>query len=139
MAGPVAGRGKVPIRQRGGGGSGSCESYLSGERCQRDVLVEALGAEAEACSGCDVCEGVARAESPVADAVVSWLSRRRRRYTPAQAVAVLAGTARAAPVPWHPVREPVFGLLVRWRREEIEEALDELRAAGWLRILRRGP
>ena len=139
MAGPVSGGGKVAARQRGGGESGFWESYLSGERCRRDVLVEALGTEAEACSGCDVCDGVARAESPVATALVSWLSRRRRRYTTAQAVAVLAGTARAAPVPWHPAREPVFGLLNAWQREEIEEALDELRNAGWLRIIRRGP
>ena len=85
-----------------------------------------------------MCDGVARAESPVATAVVHWLSRTRRRYTTAQA-AVLAGTARAAPVPWHPGREPVFGLLNAWQREEIEEALNELRAAGRLRIIKRGP
>jgi hypothetical protein len=82
---------------------------------------------------------VARAESPVAEAVVRWLSRRRRRYTPGQAAAVLAGTARTAPVPWHPGREPVFGLLGDWRREEIEEALEELSAAGRLGVIQRGP
>jgi ATP-dependent DNA helicase RecQ len=114
-------------------------ALLSGERCRRAVLVEALGAHLEACPGCDVCDGLARTESPVADAVVHWLSRRRRRYTPAQAAAVLAGTARTAPVPWHPAREPVFGSLRAWRREEIEEALDELAAAGRVRVIRRGP
>jgi len=133
-----AGISGIPGAQAGEAGT-SWKSYLSGERCRRDVLVEALGAEAESCSGCDVCDGVARAESPVAEVITGWLSRRRRRYTPAQAVAVLAGTARAAPVPWHPAREPVFGLLAAWRREEIEEALDELRAAGRLRVIRRGP
>ena len=114
-------------------------AFLSGRRCRRAVLVESLEAHLEACSGCDVCDGVARAESPVAEAVVRWLSRRRRRYTPAQAVAVLAGTAREAPVPWHPRREPVFGLLAAWRREEIEEALEEIRATGRLRVIKRGP
>ncbi|NBB91235.1 MAG: DEAD/DEAH box helicase [Spirochaetes bacterium] len=114
-------------------------ALLSGERCRRAVLVEALGAHLEACPGCDVCDGVARRESPVAEAIVSWLSRRRRRYTPGQAAAVLAGTARTAPVPWHPAREPVFGLLRSWRREEIEEALEELKAAGRLWVIRRGP
>ncbi|MFW5797955.1 MAG: helicase-related protein, partial [Spirochaetota bacterium] len=123
----------------GDGDGGSWESYLSGERCRRQVLIEALGAEAEACSGCDVCDGVARAESPVAVAIVSWLSHRRRRYTAAVAAAVLAGTARTAPVPWHPAREPTFGLLRAWRREEIEEALDELAAGGRVRVIRRGP
>ncbi|NBF40670.1 MAG: hypothetical protein GVY14_09660, partial [Spirochaetes bacterium] len=48
-------------------------------------------------------------------------------------------TARTVPVPWHPGREPVFGLLGTWRREEIEEALEELRAVGRLRVIRRGP
>jgi ATP-dependent DNA helicase RecQ len=117
----------------------SWSALLSGRRCRREVLVEALGAHLEVCPGCDVCDGVARAESPVAEAVVRWLSRRRRRYTPGQAAAVLAGTARTAPVPWHPGRESAFGLLGAWRREEIEEALDELRAAGRLRVIRRGP
>lgn len=42
-------------------------------------------------------------------------------------------------MPWHPGREPVFGFLGAWRGEEIEEALDELRAAGRLRVIRRGP
>ena len=49
------------------------------------------------------------------------------------------GVARTAPVPWHPWREPAFGLLGDWHREEIEEALDELRAAGRLGVIRRGP
>jgi ATP-dependent DNA helicase RecQ len=120
-------------------GPGPLTHYLRGDRCRREILVEALGAEAEACSGCDVCDGVARVESPVAAAIVSWLRRRRRRYPPGQATAVLAGTARTAPVPWHPGREPVFGLLGDWHREEIEQALDELRAAGRLRVIRRGP
>ncbi|NBF40662.1 MAG: hypothetical protein GVY14_09620 [Spirochaetes bacterium] len=114
-------------------------AFLSGDRCRRDVLVEALGAHLEVCPGCDVCNGVARAESPVVQANVNWLSRRRRRYTPAQAAAVLPGTARTASVPWHPGREPVFGLLGTWRREEIEEALEELFAAGRLRVVQRGP
>ncbi len=117
----------------------SWSAFLSGRRCRRAVLVEALGAHLEVCPGCDVCDGVARVESPVAEAVVRWLSRRRRCYTPGQAAAVLAGTASTAPVPWHPAREPVFGFLGTWRREEIEEALDELRAAGRLRVIRRGP
>jgi superfamily II DNA helicase RecQ len=118
---------------------GPLTRYLRGDRCRREILVEALGAEPEACSGCDVCDGVARRESPVAEAIVSWLRRRRRRYTTGQAAAVLAGTARTAPVPWHPGREPVFGLLADWRTEEIEEALDELSAAGRLGVIRRGP
>ena len=117
----------------------SWSAFLSGRRCRRAVLVEALGAHLEVCPGCDVCDGVARAESPVAETVKYWLSRRRRRYTPGQATALFAGTARTAPVPWHPGREPVFGLLADWRREEIEEALEELQAAGRLRVIRRGP
>lgn len=118
---------------------GPLTRYLRGDRCRRQVLVEALGADLEVCPGCDVCDGVARAASPVAEAIVSWLRRRRRRYTPGQAAAVLAGTARMAPVPWHPRREPVFGLLADWRTEEIEEALDELSAAGRLGVIRGGP
>ncbi|NBB90989.1 MAG: hypothetical protein GVY23_07250 [Spirochaetes bacterium] len=132
MAGP-------PTAPGAAGKAGPLTRYLGGDRCRRAVLVEALGAEPQACSGCDVCEGVARAESPVAEAIVGWLLRRRRRYTPAQAAAVLAGTARTAPIPWHPAREPVFGWLADWRREEVEEALDELTAARRLRVVRRGP
>ena len=137
VSGPVGTAG--PVREPAAGDSGPLTRYLRGDRCRRVVLVEALGAHLEACSGCDVCDGVARRESPMAARILRWLSRRRRRYTPAQAVAVLAGTARAAPVPWHPRREPVFGLLDAWRREEIEEAIDELRATGRLRVIKRGP
>jgi hypothetical protein len=55
--------------------------------------------------------------------------------TPGQAAAVLAGTARTAPGPWHAAWEPVFGILGGWRREEIGEAVEELRAAGRFRII----
>ncbi|NBB90985.1 MAG: hypothetical protein GVY23_07230 [Spirochaetes bacterium] len=68
-------------------------TFLASECCRRAVLVEALGAHLEVCTGCDVCNGVSRAE---------------------------------APVPWHPTREPAYGLLRAWRSEEIEEALEEL-------------
>jgi ATP-dependent DNA helicase RecQ len=114
-------------------------AFLSGRRCRRAVLVEALGAEPEACSGCDVCDGAARADAALTAAILRWLSRRRRRYTPAQAAAVLAGTARTAPVPWSPELEPTWSLLAEWTREEIEEALEEIRAAGRLRVIKRGP
>ena len=39
-------------------------AFLSGPRCRRAVLVEALRSHLDVCSGCDVCDGVARAESP---------------------------------------------------------------------------
>lgn len=145
MAGPAGAAAAAftpgaPDGTRGSAGTpGPLTRYVRGDRCRREVLVEALGAEPEACSGCDVCDGVARVESPVAAAISGWLRRRRRRYTPAQAAAVLAGTARTAPVPWHPAREPVFGLLEDWPREEIDEALEELRAAGRLEVIRKGP
>ncbi len=119
--------------------AGALAAFLRGTRCRRTVLVEALGAEAESCSGCDVCEGSASPESPVARRIATWLTRRRRRYTPATAAAVLAGTARQAPVPWAPQREPVFGLLSDWAFEEIEEALAEVSASERLRVIRRGP
>ncbi|MFW5797735.1 MAG: DEAD/DEAH box helicase [Spirochaetota bacterium] len=119
--------------------AGALAAFLRGTRCRRTVLVEALGAEAESCSGCDVCEGSASPESPVARRIATWLTRRRRRYTPATAAAVLAGTARRAPVPWAPQREPVFGLLSDWAFEEIEEALAEVSASERLRVIRRGP
>jgi hypothetical protein len=34
----------------------SWSALLSGRRCRREVLVEALGAHLEVCPGCDVCE-----------------------------------------------------------------------------------
>ncbi|MFP4705290.1 MAG: RecQ family ATP-dependent DNA helicase [Spirochaetaceae bacterium] len=134
--------GRTPAMQLPGAvpaATGPLAAFLRGTRCRRTVLVEALGAEAESCSGCDVCEGSASPESPVARRIATWLTRRRRRYTPATAAAVLAGTARQAPVPWAPQREPVFGLLSDWAFEEIEEALAEVSASERLRVIRRGP
>ena len=52
----------------------SWSAFFSGDRCRRAVLVETLGAHLEACSGWDVCDGVARAESPVAEAVFGLLA-----------------------------------------------------------------
>jgi ATP-dependent DNA helicase RecQ len=158
MAGPsvagadsaVQGRARQGPAAAGTPGTARCDSrapikpgplaaYLAGSRCRRAVLVEALGAVAPECTGCDVCDGRAVLRAPEAAAVTAWLRHRRRRYRPAQAAVVLRGVARAAPVPWSPAREPVFGLLGNWSIDEVEEALAELTAAGHLHVIKRGP
>jgi ATP-dependent DNA helicase RecQ len=109
-------------------------------RCRRESLLEGLGLPRgrEACSGCDVCDGTARAEAEGLSDLAGFFRLHPRRFGLRQSALILHG---------HPTHEVVvrdldcvrgFGLLAGWEREEVEEALEALLASGELRLARRG-
>jgi ATP-dependent DNA helicase RecQ len=116
--------------------------YCRTRSCRRRFLIEAMGAECEACFGCDVCL-CERGEShpaPIDDtatdsrsaetALLKWTRRNRRRYTIEQASRKLAGSTG---------NDDMSGALTGWWRSEIEELLQSLLRTGGICAPRRGP
>jgi ATP-dependent DNA helicase RecQ len=109
-------------------------------RCRRDSLLEGLGLPRgrEACSGCDVCDGTARAEPESLSELARFFRLHPRRFGLRQAAQILHGRPTHQVV----VRDldcvRGFGLLAGWEREEVEEALEALLASGRLKIASRG-
>jgi len=106
--------------------------------CRRQALLEALGLPPPPCAGCDVCAGQAGRPAEGLPQLAAFFRRHGRRFTPRQAVQVLAGRAC-----YEVVRDELdcyrgFGLLGGWEPEDITEALEALRASGALRLPERG-
>jgi ATP-dependent DNA helicase RecQ len=106
--------------------------------CRRQALLEALGLPPPPCAGCDVCAGEAGRPAEGLPQLQAFFRRHRRRFTPRQAVQVLAGRAC-----YEVVRDELdgyrdFGLLAAWEPEDVAEAVGELQAAGKLRLPERG-
>ncbi len=97
-------------------------SPLSG--CRRAFLLAAMGAEAAACSGCDICDGALTGVSDSRAAVLAWARRQRRRYGCRELSALIA-SGIGPPKPR--------------RLHDAEEAVTALIACGSLRLLRRRP
>jgi ATP-dependent DNA helicase RecQ len=109
-------------------------------RCRRESLLEGLGLPRgqDACSGCDVCDGTARAEPEALGELAGFFRQHPRRFGLRQAAQILHGrpTHEVAVQELDGVRG--FGLLAGWRREEVEEALESLLASGHLSLPVRG-
>jgi ATP-dependent DNA helicase RecQ len=106
--------------------------------CRRQALLGALGLEAPACAGCDVCAGQAGRPAEGRRELEAFFRKHRRRFTPRQAAQVLAGRQC-----YEVVRHELdcyrgFGALSGWEPEEVAEALAALQAAGELRVAERG-
>jgi ATP-dependent DNA helicase RecQ len=114
------------------------ERVRDSSTCRRQALLEALGLPAPACAGCDVCAGEAGRPAEGREALEIFFRRHSRRFTPRQAVQVLAGRSC-----YEVVRHELdcyrgFGTLSGWEPEDVAEALAALEAAGELRVPERG-
>ena len=92
-----------------------------GSTCRRENLLRLLGAEPEACFGCDVCRKAVVGVPEYKTELISLIRRNRRRFPLPEAAA--AGSLRFS------------GL----SREDAAEALSQLIRSGDLRKIRRGP
>jgi ATP-dependent DNA helicase RecQ len=111
--------------------------------CRRKALLEALGLAAPGlpappCEGCDVCLGEAGQAAEGREALEAFFQRNGRRFTPRQAVQVLAGRTTYEVVQHELDCYPGFGALFGWEPEDIGEALGSLRSEGRLRAAERG-
>ena len=107
--------------------------------CRRSTLLRFMGAEADHCSGCDVCGGSVVAEAEGEGAIVWALKMQRRRFSPAHAVPFLTGAPSAFSYQYHFERYAGFGALAGWRKDDVEDCLEELVQTGRLRVTRWGP
>jgi hypothetical protein len=106
--------------------------------CRRQALLEALGLQAPPCAGCDVCSGEAGRPPEGLAELQAFFRRHRRRFTPRQAVQVLAGRVGYEVVSGELDCYRGWGLLSGWEPEDIAEALGSLQAEGRLRLPDRG-
>lgn len=119
-----------PEDRDAGPGSRGIAAYPATDRCRRAYLLELLGSELEACSGCDTCDASARRHSPLEDALLRGIAENRRRFTPKLFEEILAGRHRR--------HSELYGLMERWQPEEREEALENLLRTSAVRVIERG-
>jgi ATP-dependent DNA helicase RecQ len=114
------------------------ERVLDAGTCRRRSLLEALGLPAPPCAGCDVCAGEAGRPAEGREALEAFFRRHSRRFTPRQAMQVLAGRSCYEVVQHELDCYRGFGELSGWEPEDVAEALASLRSAGRLRVPQRG-
>ncbi len=66
--------------------------FAESTTCRRQVLLDALGAEQAACSGCDICEGNAKNYASDEKYILKFLKRNKKRYTQEEARAIAQTT-----------------------------------------------
>ncbi len=106
-------------------------AYPESRTCRREYLLSLLGADLEACTGCDRCDGTARDRSSLLGALERVIAENRRRLSAEELEAILAGRLRRL--------TDIYGLLSRWQPEEREEAMAALLRSGSVRVIEKGP
>ncbi len=132
----ATGLGNGPERQRYEGILGYA---LSRGTCRRQALLQLIGAEPVACSGCDVCSG-ADEPSPAGEReIVELVQSFPRRFSLQRAAEILA--AGAGPRALRRFHDSIrgYGTLAGWRTEDAEAAIRELIAQGVVKVPARGP
>jgi ATP-dependent DNA helicase RecQ len=112
---------------------------LARDTCRRQTLLGLIGQDPVPCAGCDVCEGTAAARPAGEAEIVEFVRAHKRRFTAAQAAAILCGEPgpRAARDLHDCLRG--WGALAGWNRDDAEAAIRALAADGEVRIAARGP
>ena len=112
---------------------------LSRGTCRRQALLQLIGAEPVACSGCDVCAGTEAALPQGQQAIRDFIWRFPRRFSAAQAAEAL--TAAQGPRPTRRFHDclPGYGALAGWVRQDAEAAIHELVLRGVISLVKRGP
>ncbi len=115
--------------------------FASGERCRREILLEALGDErcselkndgqGIACSGCDVCEGTALKNAPDAELAEQFIKGNRRAWRRHDAAHYLA--ARGNTIMGGNER------LRLWKDTDFLEIFSELEKEGRIRERKHWP
>lgn len=100
--------------------------YLTTGGCRRIFLLGLLGAEPEACFGCDICAARAVTDPAGLREIAELARRAPRRYTPRGAADALC--------------DGRFGReTAGWSDEDLETAVNQAIRTGTIRKIRRGP
>ncbi len=112
---------------------------MQADACRRTTLLSLIGQPGVACAGCDVCDGTALTSPAGAEEIVGFIRRNRRRFTPSEAAAILAGAP--GPRSLRSFSDCVRGwcALSGWAAGDVETAIHALAAEGQLRIIAHGP
>ena len=112
---------------------------LSRGVCRRQALLQLIGAEPVACSGCDVCAGTEATPPQGQQAITDFIRRFPRRFSAAQAAEVL--TAAQGPRPTRRFHDCLrgYGALAGRVRQDAEAAIHELVVRGVISLVKRGP
>jgi ATP-dependent DNA helicase RecQ len=109
------------------------------ESCRRESLLSLLDYKlAEACSGCDVCEGSCSEARPGEEIIMGFVKKARRKFTLRETLAILKGDRSYLVSRERLYSRPGFGSLSDWHIDDIEEAIALLCAEGKIRIPKRG-
>jgi ATP-dependent DNA helicase RecQ len=92
--------------------------------CRRQILLDALGGEQAACSGCDVCEGTAEQSASDGDFVRAFFKRHGRRFTLDEAQHILHNAMNRRDV-------HQFGARI-WEHDDVSAIIESLVADGIL-------
>jgi ATP-dependent DNA helicase RecQ len=108
-------------------------------RCRREYLLELLNAEAEACFGCDVCDGNVIAAPAGLRQIVKCISIHKRRFNRREIRQLIAGTNHMESIAKKLYTFKGHGILRGWTESEIEEAVQSLIITGALKERKRSP
>jgi ATP-dependent DNA helicase RecQ len=106
--------------------------------CRRDFLLRSLGHDLGECSGCDVCAGQAETIATGKRQILAVVKSAPRRYSKRELVALLLGRETREVQTHNLSGRSGFGLLHKWEREDIEEALEILESQKLILAPARG-
>ncbi|MDR1626568.1 MAG: RecQ family ATP-dependent DNA helicase [Spirochaetia bacterium] len=116
-----------------GGRRAAMLEYARGQSCRRDFLLSLLGAQAESCEGCDVCDGSAEKSPRGEKAILDFVRKNPRRFTSGEAALILCGAKRARSLDGGYAGLRGFGGLSSWEEAGAADAIEELLRQGKLR------
>lgn len=100
--------------------------FAESSTCRRQILLDALGAEQTACSGCDICEKTACNEAGDAKRVLAFLHKNRRRYEKDEALSLVQSKENFIAVQkW---------AMCLWEEEDVQEIFKVLISEGKLKM-----
>lgn len=88
-------------------------NFAESSTCRRQILLDALGAEQAACSGCDICEKTAVNEATDAKRALRFLKKNRKRYTQDEARAIFQSNENFVAIKKWGMRA--------WEEEDVQE------------------
>lgn len=116
------------------GQAGIVRVFAQNRSCYRAGLLSLMGFEAGGCSGCDVCLGSTGPQVPWdMKLIIRSVRRAPLQLNQRRLCLGLTGTGTVADA-----LGPEYGVLDGWTRENVEEALENLRRSGWIKAAFRG-
>ncbi len=109
---------KIAQKYAKGSRSRVLADFAESTSCRRQVLLDALGAEQAACSGCDVCNGSSINEALDANKALLFIKRTKKLYSVVESMAILQTMKNSASAKKWNIR--------MWEESDMKEMYDSL-------------